>query len=67
MLPERRCLTFGDHQSWDDDQRWELIDGEAYAVSSPSTLHQFVSMGIAVQLAHQLAGSDCRLLAALRM
>ena len=24
--------TYGDYKSWDDDLRWELIDGEAYCM-----------------------------------
>jgi len=64
MLPERRPLTFSDYCSWDDDQRWELIDGQPYAMSSLSPLHQAVSMELALQLGPQLSGSGCRLLAA---
>ncbi|MFN8611786.1 MAG: Uma2 family endonuclease [Vulcanimicrobiota bacterium] len=64
MLPERRPLTFADYRSWDDDQRWEVIAGEAYAMSSPSSLHQLVSMALTARLLQILAGSPCRLLAA---
>ena len=64
MLPERRPLTFADYSSWDDDQRWELIDGHPYAMSSQSLLHQAVSMELSLLWGQQLAGTGCRLLAA---
>ena len=35
--------TWADYRSWSDDERWELIDGVAYAMSpAPSTSHQRV-------------------------
>jgi Uma2 family endonuclease len=35
--------TWADYRSWSDDERWELIDGVAYAMSpAPSTSHQKV-------------------------
>jgi Uma2 family endonuclease len=64
MRPERRPLTFADYRSWDDDRRWELIAGEAYAMSSPSTLHQLVSMALTGRLLQALDVTPCRLLAA---
>lgn len=34
-------ITWDDYQSWPDDERWEIIDGEAYAMSpSPTPRHQ---------------------------
>jgi len=34
-------FTYADYLTWDDDQRWELIDGEAFCMSpGPSRLHQ---------------------------
>ena len=38
-LKERYC--YGDYLTWDDEQRWELIDGVAYDMSpAPSRRHQ---------------------------
>ena len=28
--------TYGDYLRWNDDQRWELIDGVAYAMAPPN-------------------------------
>ena len=34
--------TYADLEGWDDDTRWELIDGVAYALGAPSLLHQSI-------------------------
>jgi hypothetical protein len=33
-------FTYGQYKNWPEDQRWELIDGEAWAMSSSGTRHQ---------------------------
>jgi len=33
---EEDRFTYADYLTWDDDQRWELIDGEAFCMSPPS-------------------------------
>ena len=34
-------FTWQDYRSWPDDERWEIIDGEAFAMTpGPSTRHQ---------------------------
>jgi len=32
--------TYGDYRKWPDDERWELIEGEAYLMGAPSVSHQ---------------------------
>jgi len=64
MIPEELRKSFADYCSWDDDQRWELIDGQPYAMSSPSSLHQMVSMNLSARLFPLFQGSPCRLFAA---
>ena len=55
-------------QSWldcrniEDEKRWELIDGQLYAMSSPSLLHQIISRQLVIQLAPFFAGGPCQLL-----
>lgn len=40
-------FTWNDYRSWPDTERWELIDGVAYALSpAPSTKHQTVAGNI---------------------
>ena len=34
--------TYADYLTWDDDRRWELIDGKPYLMSAPSANHQIM-------------------------
>ena len=52
--------TYADYISWDDDQRWELIDGVPYLMSAPTTRHADVSDNLFVLLANLLKGKPCR-------
>jgi hypothetical protein len=39
--------TWDDYQGRDDGERWEIIDGEAYAMSpSPQSRHQRIAMDL---------------------
>lgn len=42
--------TYGDLRRWRDDTRWELVEGQAYAMTGPSWQHQAVTMGLSAQL-----------------
>lgn len=50
MSTADRPRTYGDLRRRTDDTRWELIDGEAYAMTGPSWQHQSVVMGLSAQL-----------------
>jgi len=55
-------FTYGDYVRWSGDERWELIDGEAIAMSpAPSRRHQEAVVGLVGQIAPQLRGARCRL------
>lgn len=57
--------SYGDYGRWPDDERWELIDGEAYAmVPAPSRLHQELAVELTRQIANQLRHHPCRVYAA---
>lgn len=56
--------TFADYLTWDEDPRYELIDGEAIMMAPPSTVHQLVSMELSRQFANYLEGKKCRVIAA---
>jgi Uma2 family endonuclease len=54
-------FSWDDYRSWDDGQRWELIDGDAYAMSpAPNTRHQWVVVQLAIQLGVLLKGKRCK-------
>ncbi len=54
-------FSYADYQHWDDGQRWELIDGEAYAMSpAPVVDHQTVVGAVFAQFYQQLRGKPCK-------
>jgi Uma2 family endonuclease len=57
--------TYGDYLLWPDDERWEIIDGEAYSMSpSPATLHQQVSGDLFFQLKVFFRDKPCQVFSA---
>jgi Uma2 family endonuclease len=56
--------TYDDMQKWDEDTRWELIDGHPYAMSAPSLIHQSILGEIHVALKLHFKGSPCRVVLA---
>jgi Uma2 family endonuclease len=58
-------FTWSDYRSWPDDERWELIDGIAHAMSpAPSIRHQEVVGRLFSRIEQQLRGRPCRPLVA---
>ncbi|PID49866.1 MAG: hypothetical protein CR991_04455 [Proteobacteria bacterium] len=57
-------FTYGDYQGWPEEQRWELINGVAYAMTAPSRLHQLVSFELGFQIRSYLADKKCSIYAA---
>ena len=51
--------TYADYCNWSEDERWELIDGEAYAMSAPSRLHQKILVELARQIGNYLEEKTC--------
>ena len=61
VLTEKQRYKYDDYCSWDDGQRWELIDGVAYAMSpGPSWEHQDISGKLYLQIANFLKGKPCK-------
>lgn len=58
-------FTYADYLKWPADERWELIDGEAYAMApAPTISHQALVLSIAKQIDDALDGAPCRTLIA---
>ncbi len=52
--------TWRDYQGWGDDQRWELIGGEAIAMSpSPGSRHQRICLALGAALYTHFKGKKC--------
>ena len=51
--------TYADYYNWSEEERWELINGEAYAMSAPSRLHQKFVSDLAGQLRNYFQKKPC--------
>ena len=51
--------TYSDYVQWDDDKRWELIDGTAHLMSAPNRMHQTLSRNLFRQLDRFLENKSC--------
>jgi len=53
-------FTYAEYCTWDDGQRWELIDGVPYNITpAPTTRHQRISGSIFSLLSEYLRGKAC--------
>jgi Uma2 family endonuclease len=61
-----RPHRYADYKAWelDEGERYELIGGEAYAMSAPNDSHQAISGEIFRQIANYLHGKACKVRAA---
>jgi Uma2 family endonuclease len=54
-------FTYADYCLWPDDERWELIDGEAFNMCpAPARIHQEVVVALLVQVHAAIEESPCR-------
>jgi Uma2 family endonuclease len=66
-LPARKVskFTYADYVTWDDDERWEIIHGEAFNMTpAPATVHQIAAGEIFGQIWSQLRGKQCKVFSA---
>ncbi|MDR1250240.1 MAG: Uma2 family endonuclease [Treponema sp.] len=64
LLKEKEYYTYADYLEWDEDERYELIDGKAYMMTTPSRLHQQISGELSGALWAFLKGKPCKVYAA---
>ena len=68
MIPKLKAdekFTYTDYQTWPDDERWELIEGEAWDMSpAPNTGHQSISMILSGEFYNYLKDKPCNVFAA---
>lgn len=59
----KKKYTYGDYCTWPDDERWEIIDGEAFDMSpAPTPLHQELQADLVTQFRTFLRGKTCRVI-----
>jgi len=60
-----KIFTYQDYLSWNDDERWELIYGEAYNMSpAPTTKHQRISGSLSYRIYSIFENSNCEVFVA---
>ena len=53
-------FTYNDYLLWPDGERWEIIGGEAYAITpAPSIRHQRISIYLCAQFSMFFKGKNC--------
>jgi Uma2 family endonuclease len=54
--------TYADYKAWEliPGERYEIINGEAYAMSAPNALHQAMLLELSRQIANFLVGKPCK-------
>ena len=59
---EERRFTYADYKEWELDagERYEIISGEAFAMSGPNTKHQAILMELSSQLHVFLRDKPCK-------
>jgi len=67
-IPKKKIdqkFNYGEYCSWPEDERWELINGEAYDMSpAPSSNHQRISIRISSSINTWLKGKKCEIFSA---
>jgi len=62
--PKNGSYTYEDYVSWDDGERYELINGYVYMLAAPTTQHQRISGYLQYCLYEYLKGKTCEVFAA---
>jgi Uma2 family endonuclease len=63
LAKEDSYYTYADYLTWEGSERYELIDGEAYMMASPSRIHQEISMALSTRINNYLEGKTCKVYA----
>jgi Uma2 family endonuclease len=64
LAKEKTLYTYADYLEWDEGERYEIIDGEAYMMAPPSRIHQEISGNFYYALRDFLKGKPCKVYAA---
>lgn len=60
LKKESGNYSYADYLKWEDDKRWELIEGTAYMSAAPSRRHQEVQVELIRQISNYLINKSCR-------
>ena len=59
---KQQRYSYADYLTWDDDKRYEIIDGEVFDMITPPLSHQLILGTILVQMANYFHDKPCELL-----
>ena len=57
---ENRSFTYADYLKWEEPVRYELFNGEAFMMASPSVAHQALQAGLTAMFDNWLQGKSCK-------
>ena len=60
----KKRYTYADYLGWEGSERYQLINGEAFMMASPSVSHQAISMQLSVLFGSWLRNKTCKAFAA---
>ena len=60
---ENGRYTYADYLEWEGPQRYQLFNGEAFQMASPSVTHQGILMELSLQFGSWLRGKPCQVFA----
>jgi len=60
---ENGRYTYADYLKWEGPQRYQLFNGEAFQMASPSVIHQGILMELSIQFGSWLRGKPCQVFA----
>ena len=60
-LKSDQIYTYKDYVTWDDGNRYELIDGAVYMMPTPLRIHQSILGKLLIQIAVFLTGKPCEI------
>jgi Uma2 family endonuclease len=63
-LAENGSYTYADYLEWEGPQRYQLFNGEAVMMASPSVVHQAILMELSTDFNNFLRDKPCRVFAA---
>ena len=59
-MPREERYTYADLLTWDEQERWELINGVPHMLASPTYAHQMIVGEIHRQISTYLRGKNCK-------
>jgi len=53
--------SYTDYLTWEESERWEILEGTPYLQAAPSRIHQEILMELSRQIADYLVGKPCKI------